>query len=200
MRHLPWRKKKVQPKPHRPEEPSPHLAANNTPTPVPASSSSLSLAATTSELNISSQTQPIDLWDQAYQLLRTESANKKLLEGYEKILSQEAEGNNDGPSADTGTLNREEKLSMLISKKLQVIDEARWKFRVGGETVEIKAQMERIVKATLFAKDFISSVASSEPHAALAWTGVCLLLPVGASKFLVSGALSSLYCGSKLEI
>ncbi len=30
----------------------------------------------------------------------------------------------------------------------------------------------------LFAKDFVSSAASAEPHAALAWAGVSILLPL----------------------
>ena len=32
-------------------------------------------------------------------------------------------------------------------------------------------------------KDFVSSAINAEPHAALAWAGVCVLLPVGIEKF-----------------
>jgi hypothetical protein len=30
----------------------------------------------------------------------------------------------------------------------------------------------------MFAKSFVDSVEASDPHVALAWTGVCILLPV----------------------
>ena len=66
----------------------------------------------------------------------------------------------------------------LMAKKIDIVEKARWYVNVGEETVEIKAQVDRIVKAVLYAKDFVSNAASSDPHVALAWTGVCMLLPV----------------------
>lgn len=34
------------------------------------------------------------------------------------------------------------------------------------------------MKIIVSVKDFVSSAVSSEPHAALAWAGVCVFLPV----------------------
>lgn len=42
----------------------------------------------------------------------------------------------------------------------------------------VKAQIDRVVKVVLFAKDFIASGAGTDPHAAIAWAGVCLVLPL----------------------
>lgn len=44
--------------------------------------------------------------------------------------------------------------------------------------MKLKKILEQTVKAIVFAKDFVSSAASSEPHAALAWAGVSMLLPL----------------------
>lgn len=101
---------------------------------------------------------------------------------YEDILASELDDGtilSHGPAGPAG-LGKQKQLSALVSKKLQAVEDARWKFNVRDETVEVKPQVDRVVKAVLLAKEYISSAASSEPHAALAWTGVCLLLPVSA--------------------
>jgi hypothetical protein len=62
---------------------------------------------------------------------------------------------------------REERLVALVSKKLQAV-----------ETSFVRDQVDRVAKVVIAAKDFIASAVSAEPHAALAWAGVCVLLPV----------------------
>lgn len=65
---------------------------------------------------------------------------------------------------------RERYLATLIEKRVQKIQEKEW----SNATMVYK----KTVGMVLFAKDFISQVASNEPHAALAWAGVSMLLPV----------------------
>ena len=123
---------------------------------------------------------PKDLWDRAYELLREDESSKQAIQAYEKILLSELEKGNDSPtiSAGLGTSRREGQVSALVQKKLKAVDDAQWKFFLGDKTVEVKAQLDRIVKAVLFAKGFVSSAVGTEPHAALAWAGVCMLLPL----------------------
>jgi hypothetical protein len=81
------------------------------------------------------------------------------------------------------TSKREKQMSALVAKKLAVMNEKQWRFNVGGKSVEVRDQVDRIVKIVLVAKDFISSAASIDPiHAGLPWAGVCMLLPVGYLK------------------
>ena len=48
--------------------------------------------------------------------------------------------------------------------------------------MEVREQVDRIVKLVLVAKDFASAAASLDPiHAGLPWAGVCMLLPVSVS-------------------
>jgi len=145
---------------------------------VPASS-------TLSTVNISQshtavEDQPKDLWNRAYKLLREDESNIRLLEPYEKVLLSELQDVDVSRIQSTywKGYDREQQLSALITKKLQVVDKARWRFNMGNETIEFKAQIDRIVKAVLYAKDAVSSALNSDPHAALAWAGVCVLLPV----------------------
>ena len=143
--------------------------------------------ATTPEHLSPEKVPPKDLWDRAYKLLRDDRSTRGLLESYEKILLSEIK---DGIASQTlpasfESFDRQPQLAALVSKKLQAVDNARWRFHIRDETIEVKAQVDRLVKAVLFAKDFVSSAVSSEPHAALAWTGVCVLLPVRFRQFSV---------------
>ncbi|KAL9076312.1 MAG: hypothetical protein Q9161_001028 [Pseudevernia consocians] len=122
---------------------------------------------------------PRDLWDRAYDLLMENEDGRKLMGSYEKVLLPEVL-DKDVPVQASNSLagfDKEKRMSELIIKKLDIVEKARWTFNVGDKTVEVKAQVDRIVKAVLYAKDFVSSAVGSEPHAALAWAGVCVLLP-----------------------
>jgi len=124
--------------------------------------------------------QPQDLWDRAYRLLRDDKVTEKLLKNYEQILLSEVKDGNTSQNLPDNLegFDKQKHLSALVAEQLQIMDNERWNFHVGNETVEVKAQFDRVVKFVLFAKDFVSSAVSSDPHAALAWTGVCVLLPV----------------------
>ena len=120
---------------------------------------------------------PADLWDKAFETLRTEDG--QLVEGYEKCLTEEA--------ADSGVeaskMNREEKLSCYIKHRIRIDEDSAWKVKLGSKNIVLRAQVDTAVKVITFAKDFVSGAVNSDPHASLAWTGVCLLLPVSSTIF-----------------
>ena len=65
---------------------------------------------------------------------------------------------------------RERYLATLIEKRLQTIHKEKWPTAT--------KVYKKTVNTVLFAKSFITQVASNEPHAALAWAGISMLLPV----------------------
>ena len=69
-------------------------------------------------------------------------------------------------------------LQGLVDRKLQDVQKAQLKITVGGKEVIVKEQVRKVVHAILSAKDFIGSAVIAEPHAALAWAGVLVILPV----------------------
>jgi hypothetical protein len=69
-------------------------------------------------------------------------------------------------------------LAALASKKLHDVEDSQWKLQLGGNSVVVREQVDRVAKVLIVTKDFISSAVAAEPHAALAWAGVCVLLPV----------------------
>jgi hypothetical protein len=117
-----------------------------------------------------------DLWDRAYIMLREGKDTAKLMESYDKILRLRNE------KSTVGSSEREERMAMLVHEKVDEMDKDQWKFNIGDKEIVVGEQVDRIVKCVLFAKDFVSQTISADPHAALAWAGVCILLPVSYPK------------------
>ena len=130
-------------------------------------------------MTISELVPPRDLWDEAYEALR--EANSKLAEQYEESIMRIDHEN--GHLAPVGSLARQKQLSVVITKRLEAIEKDQKSFMVAGRRVILQEQLDKVVRIVMFAKDFVSSAVSAEPHAALAWAGVCVLLPVSIEKF-----------------
>lgn len=77
-----------------------------------------------------------------------------------------------------GSVQREEQLRDLVRFKLEKNESSAWSFKIGSKDIVLRDQADKIAKAVLFVKGFVDSALTSEPHAALAWAGVCILLPV----------------------
>ncbi|KAG7007336.1 hypothetical protein G7Y79_00010g028370 [Physcia stellaris] len=118
--------------------------------------------------------EPRDLWDEAYQALRL--ANSELVEHYEESIMRLDSSNTS--LAPLGTLARQEQLATVIKKRLESIEHDRIYVKILGKTIVLQEQVDRFGRIIMFAKDFVSSAVSAEPHAALAWAGVCMLLPL----------------------
>jgi hypothetical protein len=56
--------------------------------------------------------------------------------------------------------------------------ESQWKIAVGTSEIVAADVCYKIAEKVLFATDFITAAVSNEPHAALAWAGASVLLPV----------------------
>lgn len=120
-----------------------------------------------------------DFWDPAYQLLREDQSQKSSLENNEKILALEYGGQYQSPTVSGSlTSSDKEKMIELVAKMLERIEDEQWRIKVRDTSIELRPQVDRFVNAVIAVKDFVSSAVSSEPHAALAWAGVCIILPL----------------------
>ena len=73
-------------------------------------------------------------------------------------------------------------MSKLIESKLAAMQDRQWKVSLGKKSIEIRAQVDRILQIVIVAKDLGSSLASMDPiHAGIPWAGICVILPVGSS-------------------
>ncbi|KAL9108807.1 MAG: hypothetical protein Q9227_006464 [Pyrenula ochraceoflavens] len=112
-----------------------------------------------------------DLWDEAYDALKTNQP--EVFKKYEQLILGDKYDPKSSQSLEVDKLRSDERelfFADQIDKKISTIKKEEW-------TTAAKVY-QKTVKTVLFAKDFISSVASQEPHAALAWAGVSTLLPL----------------------
>ena len=109
----------------------------------------------------------------AYESLREEKG--KLVDAYEQILLAETEA---GQDADPEK-NTEKQLSELIAKKLALMKDRQWRYKLNNKSIEVREQVERIVTIIDVVKNFIASAARLDSlHAGLPWAGVCMLIVV----------------------
>ncbi|KAL9616484.1 MAG: hypothetical protein Q9160_008652 [Pyrenula sp. 1 TL-2023] len=112
-----------------------------------------------------------DLWDEAYRKL--EAAQPNLFKKYEQCVAHDSRLPDTESLVDIDDVQsneRERYLAAQIEKRLQTIQKEEW--------TTASQVYKKTVKTVLFAKDFIAQVASNEPHAALAWAGVSMFLPL----------------------
>lgn len=58
------------------------------------------------------------------------------------------------------------------------MSEERLCFRMNGKELIVRDQAQKIINGVLAVKDVVSAAISSDPHAAIAWAGVLVVLPV----------------------
>ena len=120
-----------------------------------------------------------DLWGRAYNELRERNADLvKALEGLLEASSYDSVT----PGAGTGSADivpSQERMAEIVEIQLTAMKQKQWRVQIGRKPIEIREQVDRIVKILLVAKDFVSAAASMDPlHAGLPWAGVCMLLPL----------------------
>lgn len=121
---------------------------------------------------------PVRLWDRAYNDLKREET--ELVDAYEKILSRQLQ---DGPGsvvpesqpntvAQNNLDERRHQMTQLVHAGLDKT----------AREATVKEGLVVAVDVVLSARDIISSAIQAVPQAALAWTGICLVLEVRLSE------------------
>lgn len=84
----------------------------------------------------------------------------------------------------TGSLARQGQFSLVIARRLEKIEKNCLSFTVTDRKLVLQEQINKAGRIVTLAKNFISSSSvCPESHAAIAWAGVCMLLPVSISAF-----------------
>lgn len=126
-----------------------------------------------------------DLWSAAYKKLHSDNAN--LMESYEKaLLAIETDQIVERSPTKQEKTDRQKKIQDLVFCKLQDIEQGRFDIPRRSRQGVIGDYVRRTVHGILYAKDFVTAAISAEPHAALAWAGVVIVLPVSDSFFFDS--------------
>jgi hypothetical protein len=115
-----------------------------------------------------STSESLDLWKLAYNKFRNEEPD--LLGDYDKHVLGDAAVNTD--------LSSRASVETALNNLLEDRKTKQWKVSVYGHDVEIRAQIGRLVKILRWSDPLVKDAVSTQPYAALAWSGVSLLLPV----------------------
>ena len=115
--------------------------------------------------------QPEDLWERAYRALKIRDPG--LVTDYELSLA----ALND-PQADCTKISLPELIDTVVKKKLEDREKKKLVIHLGEKHFEVRAQGEKVIRFILWSNNFISTALSAQPYAALAWSGVSILLPV----------------------
>ena len=68
-------------------------------------------------------------------------------------------------------------VNLLVAQLLNDRDNRQWQIPF-GDSVRIREQVEKLTKFLLWTEPIVKEAVSAQPYAALAWSGVSLLLPV----------------------
>ncbi|KAJ5727438.1 hypothetical protein N7493_005258 [Penicillium malachiteum] len=109
-------------------------------------------------------------WKDAYDKLQLE--DPKLVESYKKTLLQRIAEGDESPSGS----NDDHILEGFTKGRLQQIEKAQVRLEISEREIIAREQVRRIMNVIISVKDFISTAVSSEPHAALAWAGILVLM------------------------
>ncbi|KAB8257697.1 hypothetical protein BDV32DRAFT_80320 [Aspergillus pseudonomiae] len=123
-----------------------------------------------------------DLWSEAYMKLHNDNAS--LIESYENVLlaTETYQIVERSPTKQEKT-DRQKRLQDLVFCRLQDMEQGRFDIPRRSRQSVIGDYVRRTVHGILYAKDFITAAISAEPHAALAWAGVVMVLPLFLKPF-----------------
>ena len=78
----------------------------------------------------------------------------------------------------TGSLTPESAKSM-VGKLSQEREKKQWQIKLFQKEIKVREQAEKLIKFLLVSDNVIKTALSAQPYAALAWSGVSIVLPVG---------------------
>ncbi|KAF7541242.1 hypothetical protein G7054_g684 [Neopestalotiopsis clavispora] len=115
------------------------------------------------------------VWDEAWASIQSEKP--KLVAQYQKYLLSQCDST---VQDETGLdqLSGKEKKEKLIEAAKSKVATTQAKLADGSLESKVKSVAEGIVATLIQWKDLVTALASQEPHAALAWTGCCVILPL----------------------
>ncbi|KAJ4135232.1 hypothetical protein NW768_004853 [Fusarium equiseti] len=162
----------------------PSPATNLVPSPPPPTAQTAPRAYSPPQTVLFEPEDAISLWNDAYDSLRTK--DEPLVTAYEKLLSQELrseeDDRNDSESEnriDNEDVNhRHKQLQMIIKNGQQRAEEEKTIYTIFGKTFAVRDQASRTAEFVKSVKTIVDEAVKASPEAALAWAGVCTVLPI----------------------
>jgi len=110
-----------------------------------------------------------DLWERAYRAL--EQREPDLVTEFACLVDPTV-------AESTKPSLSPEIIKNIISSKLQDREAKQMIIHLRNRPIKVREQGEKVVKFILWSNEIVSQAVSAQPYAALAWSGVSILLPV----------------------
>ena len=130
-----------------------------------------SAQAATSEIVSPPPNNNINPWTRSYQIVQ--KREPELIEDYEKHLNSLQDD-----SSTSVDLSNQQSIPAAMEHMLQDREKKQWRVSLFGKDVKIRSQTEKLVKFLIWSDPIVKNAVNAQPYAALAWSGVSLLLPV----------------------
>ena len=111
-----------------------------------------------------------DLWELAYEIFRRQEP--ELAEDYNRQLL--------GNATAIADISSRQSVETALTKLLEDREKKQLKISFLGHNMKIRKQIERLTKFLQWSDPFVKAAVSAQPYAALAWSGVGLLLPASS--------------------
>jgi hypothetical protein len=116
----------------------------------------------------------LDLWERAYDELGADTDNKIWIERYENIVKSIAK-DEDIPKHSSV----KEQMAAVVRTRMKIMTNRQWVLQWGSKSFNLRQQVDSIVNVIQKVSGIGSKIASLDPcYASIAWTGICIVLPV----------------------
>jgi hypothetical protein len=125
--------------------------------------------------------QPItDLWKEAFEKLKADEEG--LVKDYLKALKRDKTlASIVGPTSFLTGLEVPTQIQMkdALQRKIDEVKSKEWKHTFKGHELVVKKLVEPVASIVEWVQDYVGQALEASVYGSLAWSGVCLLLPVG---------------------
>jgi hypothetical protein len=113
----------------------------------------------------------IDPWALAFEIFQ--NRQPELIADYKKHLASLQDD-----ATASADFSAPQSFEAIVNRLLEDREKKQWRVSLLGKDVKIREQAEKLTKFLLWSDPIVKSAVSAQPYAALAWSGVSLLLPV----------------------
>jgi hypothetical protein len=112
----------------------------------------------------------IDPWARAYEIVQ--QREPELMTDYKRHIASLQD------DAAPGDVLTPRTVESVVNKLFEAREKMQWRISFLGNDIRIREQVERLAKFLLWSDPVVKNALSAQPYAALAWSGVSILLPV----------------------
>ncbi|KAE9379860.1 hypothetical protein N431DRAFT_121252 [Stipitochalara longipes BDJ] len=121
-----------------------------------------------------------ELWNEAYEDLRSNPKDQKLIKKYEDIMAIDFST----MVASTAQIlapvkvSRKDNMLRILDKKMTEVKDNKWRLRFHDHEVLVEDLAKPVINVIDIVDKYVSDAVSTNPYASIAWAGIGLILPI----------------------